>query len=287
MSVLFSDTLESYAVGADPFGAWLDIGFFHGLINTNTLHRNEGSRVYQMGLGGQILWQDLGASNLVNTTVYWLGCNTPDMAIANCVTTATGSLGQVLAYFHVESDRTVSLYVSSTATGGLFQGAALIANSQSQVQHPDTWQDYQVTFGLSTVQFIQGTTTHTYVAVAGTAWVEGTQVCSGTGTTTLSATALPSGGLTINNWEFSGNGFVDNLWSVDSALSTATFPFADLTHARVTQGAIETVGRGKPAARVTQGAIDVVKVPPRAARVTQAVIEVVRRSQNGWIVYEA
>src|SRR5579859_718118 len=193
MAILFSDTLESYAIGVDPPMNFFDIGFFKGAIASNTLFRNDGSRVYQMGLNGQIFYQN--GSSIIGCSVYWMGVNTPDLGIANG---STGQLGQQLAFLHVESDLTVSLYITSTATGGLFGGAALIANSQTPVVHNGVWQDYQAVFNLSTAPFISGTTTHTYVAVTGTAWVAGTQVCHGAGTTTLSANTLPTGSLGLD-----------------------------------------------------------------------------------------
>lgn len=283
MAIIFSDTLESYSIGQNPPSGFLDIGFFKGQIVANTFSRNDGSRVYQMGLNGEIFYQL--SSNPTAASVYWLGVNTPDVGIANG---STGQLGQQLAYFHVESDLTVSLYVTSTTTGGLFGGAALIANSITPVVHNGVWQDYQAAFSLSTALFTSGTTTHTYVAVSGTAWVAGTAVCHGAGTTTLSATALPTGSLALDNIFFSGNGFVDDLWATDAALTTATFPFSNPTSARVTQAVIETVRRGVPSARVTQGVTEIIKRPIPSARVTQGVVEVIKRNTGvGWIVYEA
>lgn len=287
----FSDTLESYAVGVDPFGAWLDIGFFKGQINTNTLNRNEGSRVYQMGLNGQILWQNLGNASGA-TTVYWLGANTPNMIVSQTVGTGTGSVGQVFGYFQVELDRTVSLYAVNTFG---VNTPFLLGNSVTQVEFLDTWQDFQVSFLTGVGHVVVGTVTNTVLSITGTCWVEGTQVITGgTANTNLLLSGLPQpNGTMITDWQFSASGprnnggFIDNLWEADSQLSTATFPFADITHARLTQGVIETLMQGKPAARVTQGAIDILKIPTRSARLTQGVIEIIKRGGSGWVVYEA
>lgn len=289
MSIIFNDDLEAYSTNVNPFGAWLDIGFFKGKITANQFNRNHGTRVYQMGLNGQILYQNLGASNLLHSTIYWMGVNTPDVAIAVCSNTSTGVLGQVLGNFHVEADSSVSLYIPSTATGALFQGAALIANSASGVFHQDVWQDYQVAFSVGTAFWTSGTTTSTFVACTATCWVNGAVVCSGQGTTTLVPAALPGGGLTINNYEFSGNGVIDNLWGADTTLTTATFPFdGSNTKARVTQGVIEVIKKPDRAARLTQGTVEVVKRFVPAVRVTQGVIEIIKSNPSlGWRVYEA
>lgn len=292
MSVLIIDDLESYALNQDPFGGFLDIGFFKGKITSDVLNRNTGTRVYQMGLNGQLLHQGLGAS-IVDTTMYWLGVNTPSVFIGQSVT--IGDPGVNFAWFQVESDRTVSLYINSTF--GHPGVPYLLGNSVSQLTHTDVWQDYQLDIHMDAALVITGTgtatATRTVATVTSHVWVEGTLVISaGPISTDLDIGSLPAASNHISNWQFSGNGYIDNLWITDSLGGAAVFPFigtgVNPTKARVTQGAIETVKRVDRSARVTQGAVETIKLPPRAARVTQGVVEIIKRGNTGgWQIYEA
>lgn len=287
MSIIFSDDLESYALNQDPFGLWLDLGFFKGKITTNTLNRNTGTRIYQMGLNGQLVFS---YPQINEITAYWVGVNTPDMIIG--ASTTSTALGQNYAWLHVEADRTVSFYVNSTF-GSPGVGVP-VGRSVNQVTYVDTWQDYQVdVHTASAVVVISSTSTRTVLQVSGDIFVEGTLVVNVPPTNTdLDIASLPFAINKINNLQFSGNGFIDNLWATNPVVGTATFPFigtgVNPTKARVTQGAVEVVKRFTSQALVTQGAVEVIKLPPRQARVTQGVIEVIKRGNTTqWEVYEA
>ena len=99
MAILFNDDLEGYTIGQDPFGSFLDIGFFKGQITTDVFNRNVGTRVYQMGLNGQILFH---FSSVVNkSSVYWVGVNTPSFVFGQSTATDSTNPGINFATFQV------------------------------------------------------------------------------------------------------------------------------------------------------------------------------------------
>jgi hypothetical protein len=242
-----------------------------------------------MGLSGQLQFPIPETPGPPSITVYWKGANTPDLV---CVNSATGN-SQPFGKFHVESDRSVSLYAANTLGGALFAGAALLGNSGAAVVTADTWQDFEASFTIALATITVGSSTNTYVTVGGTGWVNGTLVVAGNGTTSLNPFLLPVPTTTANPnvqitaIEFDGNGFIDDLYGIDGNAGVI-FPFTGGSKALVTQAVVEPIKRPTPQARVTQGVVEPIKRFVPQALVTQGVVEVIKRGNNSiWQIYEA
>ena len=304
MSIIFTDDFSSYTPGQDPFGNWQDLGFFKGQIVTLSNFDGQTKQGYNIG-DGPIQFGGGTTAQLPQTTVMWSSLGDRNLGVVHQIGLSTDtSLGQI-AYVNIEPDNTISLNVANQPFVNVSQ---VFANSPTQLFFSNTWQTWQVAWSLSDVAIITGTGTNThtshFIGVTASLWMDGTLLINGAFGT--SGFPLSTSGFAIaaaNKYFFGhpasiggGAGYLNYIWATDSALATATFPFAPGTGAggavRDTQSVVE-VSKKFPqnAARFTQGAVELTKMPPtgvRHARFTQGVVEIIKRggSAQGWMVYE-
>lgn len=311
----FSDDFSSYTPGTTNLTGW--INNFQGLtqfatvvdFGTQTGSSSATGFFERSGHGAllnneAIVFQDINnQADVVGSQIVWAGFsagNRTPMIYVDNVNLSSGTSSNPTQFANlggliVNTDYTMSFICPSTQSGGLFQGAAYIATTTNQVVFPYTWQYFQAQFLMSTI-LLSGTT---YVKIACTLLVNGTQVLNGTGIPNINITSLwTTPTPAINQWRFSGGpGYIGEMTNyIANGTSTlppiATWPAPGTPlQARVTQGMVELAAKNDVrAGRVTQGVVEIPAIPNlRYARVTQGVVEIVARffSPNTWYVFEA
>lgn len=310
----FDDNFSEYTPGGTTMNGWINnfqgiaqnpvivnFGTMTGSSSATGFFEREGQGAFLGNL--DIIFQDINnQSDVVATQVTWAGFATsnsvPVLFIDN-VNLSTGTSSNPAQFFNlagltINPDYTMSFILPSTNTGGLFSGAAYVETTEQQVVFPYTWQYFQVLFGLSSITLL-GTS---YVKVACTLGVNGTQVLNGTGVTALPVTNLwTSPAAVVNQWRFAGGGYLGDITSYVANGSSTLPAFGTWPHpttplqANYTQGVVELakINNTNPA-RVTQGVVEIPGIPTlRYAHVTQGVVEIVGRFSvpNFWYVFES
>lgn len=296
MPLQFQDDFAPYTVGQDPFGDWLDLGFFKGSIVALSNFFGRSGKGYHMGLDGPIGYGiSTPANQTASTTIVWegLGNNNLGPTVTINQGTASAALGQELARFQIENDHTASIIVPSLY-GSASNTPLPICNSGIPLFEVNTWQMWQVAINLAAL-IGTGTDTNVYLTVAADVWFSGTHIMAGFGQTQLNVVGLALGA-TLNRYSF-GGGFshLGEIYATTDLLGTATYPFPGTPlggAARDTQHVVEILRKDDPSvrhARMTQGVVEIIERPPtRQARITQGVVEIIRRGgSGGWQVYEA
>ena len=301
MATIFSDNFSEYTPGSTSvtgffaYGAMeiLDFGTMTGTTLAPGFFENTGQGVQVFGT---MAHQETSVYDA--TLVVWEGfsfgsADAPMVVVGNAnlgTSTGTAAPVSIIGGLILNSDYTVSFYVTSTSSGGSpYSGGYYIATTEEQVVYPYAWQYYQAefVFGMATT-----TNLGTVLTVTCTFSVEGTTVLTGTATTGLVVSNLYLGSAGCNQWDFS-SGYLANITGyVDSGSGLPTFntwPNPSTPDAYVTQGVVELNAFNPSVGRVTQGVVEIPTMPTlRYARITQGVVEIVGRltRAGGWMVYE-
>jgi hypothetical protein len=308
MSIIYSDNFSSYTPGQDPFDGWEDLGPGQGeIVAFNTY---AGGNLYgQTGQGyniasGPIRYGGVGTtSQIAQVTTVWSAIGTNDLppTMSIGITTDT-TQGFIIASFIVQNDYTIGLQVANQP---FINAPFVFSNSPTQLYWPNVWQMWQVAWTLGDIPIVtgSGTNTHTthFMGVGATVWLEGTKILTGVGTSGITLGTSGQVGAPLTNEYLlgvnvgaEGHSFLSEIWATDSALTTATFPFAGTNPggaARMQQGIVEWMGRSGLQAnvRMTQGVVEIPRVPAtRNVRMTQGVVEIIKRggTPQGWVVQE-
>ena len=168
----------------DPGGdtSFVDFGTMTGHTSAPGFYEQTGHGLELSG--DQIYYLDTSTNGVQSAQVVWLSFNgVYNVSAFNVnLTTFTGSFpgqGQTILSCVVNSDYTMGLYVSSTL--GSPVGSYPIACTTQQVFFQNTWQMWQLNIETGEVS-LSGTS---YLTVAGTLALEGTQICAGTTTTNI------------------------------------------------------------------------------------------------------
>lgn len=289
--------------GITQFPIIVDFGTMTGSSSATGFYEREGHGAFLSNLS--IVFQDINNQNDVTATQVvwagWSGAGTgiPMLYVDN-VNLSTGTSSNPTQFFNiggvvVNNDYTMSFIIPSTNTGGIYAGAQIVTTTPQQVVYPYTWQYFQCQFNISSI-VLSGTT---FVKVACTLAVNGTQVLNGTGVTDLLLSVLwTSPNAVVNQWRFKGQGYLGDITSyVANGTSTlpplTTWPHpgtplqANFTQGVLEQAAVPNINQS----HFTQGVVEIPAIPSlRYARMTQGVVEFVgifARPPGGWWVYEA
>ena len=309
-TTLWDDNFSSYPLGPghptnsfDPGGdtVFVDFGTMTGHTSAPGFYEQTGHGL-QLN-GDQIYYLDTSSNDVQSAQIVWLSFNGVFNISAYNVNLATftGAFpgqGQTIISCVLNSDYTIGLYVSSTL--GSPVGSYPIACSTQQVFFSNTWQMWQLNIETGQI-VVLGTS---YLTVAGTLALEGTQVCIGTTTTNINVSTLYLGEPYINQYGLGGApggyslGYFGNFTGITGTPLPpfGTWPHPLMPDAYYTQSVAEWIGTPDTSvrqARMTQGVSEVIKLPSsssRYARMTQGVVEVILRfppSLGYWLVYEA
>lgn len=307
-TTLWDDNFSGYSPGPGHPTGWFDPGGDTAFVAFSTMTgSSQAPGFYEQtgqGLhlsGDQIYYIDTSTLAVQSIQMVWMSFNSVyDVSAFNVnLATFTGQYpgqGQNILSCVFNPDFTMSLTVNSTVGGPL--GSFPIAVTTQQVLYQNVWQMWQLDIQTTEIALV-GTT---YLVVAGTLALEGTQIANGTATTGIIVDNLYTQQPIMNQYSFGGapgaNGYLANFTGIAGFPPPpfGTWPHPGTPDAYYTQSVAEWMGRPDTSvrqARVTQGVNELIKLPSstvRQARMTQGVVEIVLRtvpSLGYWVCYEA